>query len=313
MNVYCNLAVFTLLFAGFFGMMQDIRTAENLRKAARLAVRRLDEKGKRSAAEKREAIRMRTDRDGFTARIDRALVYSCMNRAVPGITAEKFIAVITLSVTLILIGIGSLKGPAAGCVCSVLFLFFVYGCIKCMGIINLRKTGEDLPRLLDLLGSFAATGAVYSNVFGQISIYMNEPLRTVFEECEAEGRMSGDISLALLTMADKIEHPQFKQLIRNMEITSRHSEDITGLVNDTRRSLRDYIREASDRKAMLRESAINMVILLIMSFAVLDISAHLSEVSVYSLVFKSLPGRITLGVMASVCMMYFAQAASLYK
>ena len=142
---------------------------------------------------------------------------------------------------------------------------------------------------------------------------MNEPLRTVFDECGAEGRLSGDISLALLTMADKIEHPQFKQLIRNMEITSRYSEDIAGLVSDTRRSLRDYLKESSDRKAMLRESAINMVLLLVMGYAVLAISASLSETYVSSVMFSSIPGRITLGVIGAVLMMYFAQAASLYK
>ena len=191
--------------------------------------------------------------------------------------------------------------------------FFVYAFIKLLEIRNLRKTGEDLPRLLDLLGSYAASGAVYSNIFGQISIYMNEPLRTVFEECGAEGRLSGDISLALLTMADKIEHPQFKQLIRNMEITSRHSEDIAGLVSDTRRSLRDYLKESSDRKAMLRESAINMVLLLVMSYVVIAISASLSETQVSEVVLGSIPGRITLGVLGAVLMMFFTQAASLYK
>ena len=313
MNVFCNSGVFILLVAGFYGLMQELRTAENFRKAVTLTVRRLDEKGKKNALEKREAIRMRAERVGIAAKIDRTLVYSRLEKKIPGLTAEKFIAFVTGTCTLIFIGVGSLAGIVTGAAVTVVCLFALYGIIKCMEISNLKKTGDDLPRLLDLLGSFAASGAVYSNIFGQISIYMNEPLRTVFEECAAEGRMSGDISLALLTMADKIEHPQFKQLIRNMEITSRHSEDITGLVNDTRRSLRDYIREASDRKTMLRESAINMILLLIMSYAVLDISAHLSEVSVSEVILKSIPGRITLGVMAATFMMYFAQASSLYK
>ncbi len=313
MNVCFSASVFTLLLAGFYGLMEGFRTTENIKKTADLVGRRLDEKGRENALRKREAIRMRADRDGVWARMDRALVYSCINRCFPRITTEKFIALVTAVDSFVFITAGIAEGVVTGAVCAAVFLFSVYVCIKLLEIRNLRRTGDDLPRLLDLLGSYAASGAVYSNIFGQISFYMNEPLRTVFDECGAEGRMSGDISLALLTMADKIEHPQFKQLIRNMEITSRHSEDIAGLVSDTRRSLRDYLKESSERKAMLRESAINMVLLLIMSYVVIAISASLSETQVSTVVFASIPGRIMLGVLGAVLMMFFIQAASLYK
>ncbi len=313
MNVCFSASLFTLLLAGFYGLMEGMGTGEELKKKATLLSRRLDEKGRENALRKREAIRMRADRDGMWARIDRALVYSCIVRYLPGINTEKFIAFVCAVCAFVFISAGIAFGIITGIVCTAVFLFAVYACVRVLEIYNLRRTGGDLPRLLDLLGSYAASGAVYSNIFGQISIYMNEPLRTVFDECGAEGRLSGDISLALLTMADKIEHPQFKQLIRNMEITSRHSEDIAGLVNDTRRSLRDYLKESSDRKAMLRESAINMVLLLIMSYVVIAISAKLSETQVSTVIFASIPGRVTLGVLGAVLMMYFAQAASLYK
>ncbi|MBO7096118.1 MAG: type II secretion system F family protein [Lachnospiraceae bacterium] len=313
MNVCFSASVFTLLLAGFYGLMEGFRTTENIKKTAGVLSRRLDEKGRENALRKREAIRMRADRDGIWPRIDRALVYSGIVRLLPGLTTEKFIAMMSVACALIFISSGIAAGVIAGGIIKLVFLFSVYAFIKLLEIRNLRKTGEDLPRLLDLLGSYAASGAVYSNIFGQISIYMNEPLRTVFDECGAEGRLSGDISLALLTMADKIEHPQFKQLIRNMEITSRYSEDIAGLVSDTRRSLRDYLKESSDRKAMLRESAINMVLLMVMSYVVIAISASLAETQVSTVVLGSIPGRVTLGVLGAVLMMFFAQAASLYK
>ena len=235
MNACFSASVFALLLAGFYGLMEGFRTTENIKKTAAVVSRRLDEKGRENALRKREAIRMRTDRDGLWSRIDKALVYSCIVRFLPGITTEKFIALLSAACAFIFISSGIVLGAAAALLCTSVFLFSVYAVVRMLEIVNLRRTGDDLPRLLDLLGSYAASGAVYSNIFGQISNYMNEPLRTVFDECGAEGRLSGDMSLALLTMADKIEHPQFKQLIRNMEITSRHSEDIAGLVNDTRR------------------------------------------------------------------------------
>ncbi len=313
MNVWCNLAAFVLLFAGTYGLLVQMRAWEAVKKSAGVLMLRMEEKGRAGALRKREALKMKMGEESLTGRLDRAIVYSGLKRHFPWLYAENFLALMSLGCAGLLIMGWSIGGVICGIICVAAFVSCVYICIRCMEISALKKTGEDLPRLLDLLSSFAVSGAVYSNIFGQISIYMNEPLRTVFEECEAEGRMSGDISLALLSMADKIEHPQFKQLIRNMEITSRHSEDIAGLVADTRRSLRDYIREASDRKTMLRESAINMGLLLLMSYVVLVITAGLSETNAMTVLTATIPGRVTIGVIAAVLLMYFGQAASLYK
>ena len=313
MNVFCSVCVYIMLAAGFYALMERTRTAENIRKAAVLMADRIDKNEVKSAAKRRKRLKERTEEEGFIAKLDRALTYSRIKNRYPRISAEKFIAGLSVTSAFVLIAFGMMEGFTASLIACGIYLAVVYIYIRCLEISALKKTGDDLPRLLDLLGSFAVSGAVYSNIFGQISMYMNEPLRSAFDECEAEGRMSGDISMALLSMADKIEHPQFKQLIRNMEITSRHGEDITGLVASTRRSLRDYIRESSLRKTMLRESAINMILLLVMSFAVLAITASLSETTVKEVILGSLPGRVTIGVMAGVFLMYFGQATKLYK
>ena len=313
MNVFCNACVLVLLTAGFYGLMERSRASEKLRKVAMLMAVRMDRNETKNAIERRKRIKERIEKETFLSVVGRALEYSCIRRRHPKMTSEKFVAGLSLMCALILISVGMTFGFVPSLIVCGIFLSGIYIVIRCMEISALKMTGDDLPRLLDLLGSFAASGAVYSNIFGQISIYMNEPLRSVFDECAAEGRMSGDLSMALLSMADKIEHPQFKQLIRNMEITSRHGEDITGLVASTRRSLRDYIREASRRKTILRESAINMVLLMVMSLAVLAITASLSETTVESVLFGSIPGRISIGVIAVVGIMYFGQASKLYK
>lgn len=313
MNVFCNVCIFVLLVSGFYGLTVRSKAVERLRKAADLMALRMDRNETKNAIARRKRIKERIEKETFLSGIGRDLEYSGIRRRFPKVTSEKFVAGLSMICALILI----LTGMTAGFIPSLIicgsFLSGIYITIRCMEISALKRTGEDLPRLLDLLGSFAATGAVYSNIFGQISMYMNEPLRSVFDECAAEGRMSGDLSVALLSMADKIEHPQFKQLIRNMEITSRHGEDITGLVASTRRSLRDYIREASRRRTILRESAINMVLLMVMSFAVLAITASLSETTAQMVLTKSIPGEISLGVIAAVIVMYFGQASKLYK
>ena len=313
MNAWCNVWLFILLFSGFYGFMKSLRESDDLSRAARGIARGFDERGRRNDLKKREDLRMRMMKENLPGKIDRALVYSMIKRRFPDLTAEKFSAFVILVCSVLLICGWKISGFLSGFVLMSAFLALVYVIIRCLEISAMRKTGEDLPKLLDLLSSFASSGSVSSGIFGEISIYMDEPLRSALDECSAECRMSGDVSLAMLSLADRIEHPQFKQLIRNMEITSRHSEDITGLVAKTRRGLRDYLRESSQRKTMLRESAINMLLLMVMSFVVLAITTSLSETGLGTVLTGSLPGRVTLTVMAGVCLMYFKQAAALYK
>ncbi len=313
MSAWCNVWLFILLVFATYGTMKRLRESDDIGKAARGIIKGLDERARKNDLKRREGLRLRLNKETLPGRIDRALVYSMIKRRFPSLTAEKFTALTVLACAFILICVGSLCGPVYGIGAVLAFLVILYITIRCLEISALKMTGEDLPKLLDLLGSFATSGSISSGIFGQISIYMNEPLRSAFDECSAECRMSGDVSMAMLSLADKIEHPQFKQLIRNMEIMSRHSEDITGLVAKTRRSLRDYLRESSQRKTMLRESAINMFLLIVMSFVVLAITTSLSETALTPVLTGTLPGRMTLIVMAGVSLMYFKQAAELYK
>lgn len=83
--------------------------------------------------------------------------------------------------------------------------------------------------------------------------------------------------MALLAMAERIEHPKFKELARNMEVSVRYCADFSVLVNSSRRSLREYLRVAQERRGMLREGAINLALLAGMSVVVLLIVGSFTE------------------------------------
>ena len=151
MNVWCSAAAFLLLTAGFFGIFCRVREGDELRKAARRVSVGIEEKGRRNAIEKREALRMRAESESIIARIDRALVYSGIKRRFPMLYAELFIAGLSICSAAILMIIGAGAGLAAGAICVLIFLASVYVCIRCMEISALKRTGEDMPRLLDLL------------------------------------------------------------------------------------------------------------------------------------------------------------------
>ena len=69
-----------------------------------------------------------------------------------------------------------------------------------------------------------------TGVLGQVSKYMEEPLKGVMEECAYEAQMTGNSSTALLAMAEKVEHPKFKELAQKSgdQYTLHGRSDNTG-------------------------------------------------------------------------------------
>ena len=119
---------------------------------------------------------------------------------------------------------------------------------------ELRVTNENLLKCLNFLGNYSLTAGEITMVLGQVSRYVEEPLKGALEECAYEAQTTGDSSLALLSMAERIEHPKIKELARNLEISIRYMADLTTLVDSSRRSAREYLRMEEERKGMLREA-----------------------------------------------------------
>ena len=172
---------------------------------------------------------------------------------------------------------------------------------------EMRAVGENLMKLLDFLGNYSVTSGDVISVFGQVGKYVEEPLQSALEQCCVEAQTTGDVGLALLSMADKIEHPQFKELVRNIEVSSRYSADFSVLVAFSRRSVREYLKNCRERKNLLREAAINMVLLLGMSvFAMVTVNGLL-EVSVWTIATGTIPGRIAIGIVIGIALLFGLQ------
>lgn len=178
---------------------------------------------------------------------------------------------------------------------------------------NYRSVNENLLKFLDFLGNYSVTAGEITGIFRQISRYLDEPLKSVLDECYYEAQTSGDVELALLAMAEKIEHPKFKELVRNIEISIRYSADFTALVKSSRRSVREYMRTRQERKGMMTEALINMLLLMGMSFVILVVVERLIGSPMKEILFYSWPGRIGLSVIIVIFIMLFAQIRKLNR
>lgn len=232
--------------------------------------------------------------------LERQLQYSGLKLRFPKITVEWWIAGNAGTMAGVFLLLLLFLGPWYA-VAGVVFLAVGEGLLlRILRAVNLRRVNNNLMKLLDFLGNYSISSTEATSVFSQVARYMEEPLRSALDICCYEAQTTGDAGLALLSMAERIEHPKFKELARNMEVSIRYCADFSALVNSSRRSMREYLRVSQERRGMLREAAVNMILLLGMSVIVLITVGHLTDRTLWELLWGTLPGKAGCGILLGI-------------
>ncbi|MBR6477338.1 MAG: hypothetical protein IKS85_02710 [Lachnospiraceae bacterium] len=291
---------FTLMFVG----TKRLRALEALLKKTKS---NMDEAVRKRLLNNRRNLTTLQKEEGFWFSLERQLGYAGLRRRFPFLSAEHFVllTVLAMSACFLLGGMmGGILWGLAGASCVILgeSILIMVGKAGEMHAVN-----ENLMKLLDFLGNYSMTSGDVVSVFSQVGKYLEEPLKSVLEQCCVEAQTTGDVGLALLSMAEKVEHPQFKELVRNIEVSCRYSADFSVLVTFSRRSVREYLKSCRERKSLLREAGINMALLIGMSVFAMATVNGLLEGSVWTLLFFSIPGRIAIGIVLGIVILFGMQ------
>ncbi len=243
--------------------------------------------------------------------LERELYYSGVKLRFPKLTAEYW-ATLNLAMYAGLMLITSFWGMVWGVIGVAALAMVEWAAFAWMKWLNMKSVNEQLLKFLDFLGNYSITSGEVTGVLFQVSRYMKEPLKSVLEECCYEAQTTGNVSEALLNMGEKVEHPKFRELVGNMEVGIRYCADFGMLISGSKRSVREYLKNSGDRKGMLREAVINMALLLGMSLFILMTVGNLVQASVSELLLLTLPGRIGLGVIAMVGILFLLQLKKIH-
>ena len=306
--------IFCLIFMGFlllFGRIRWVETAKHLLSRTKEG---MDQSARLRALENRHKLQELQRKNTWICRVEEFLCYCGVRRRIPGCTAEKWIAGNLLAMAgifCLLQGIVGKFGIAVGG--TVLCGAAEYLILNTMRAGELRAVNENLLKCLNFLGNYSLTAGEITMVLGQVSRYVEEPLKGALEECAYEAQTTGDSSLALLSMAERMEHPKVKELARNLEVSIRYMADLTTLVDSSRRSAREYLRMEEERKGMLREAGINMGLLMAMSlFALLTVD-RLIDVSVWQILSGTLPGHLALGIYSLIVFLFLRKLYGFHR
>ena len=261
--------VFGFLFIGFYLLFGELRTLEYLSGWLKRTRSGINEAARqRSLADRQRLLSLQEKHSGWHA-CEKLLRYSGLRRHYPKLTAEWWIMGNMICMAGVFVMAAAAGNVSLATVLTLLLLGTERVFLEILRRRNYRRTEENLSKLLDFLANYSIASGEITGIFEQISRYMEEPLGSVLDACSYEAATTGDVPMALLTMGEQLEHPKFKELARSMEISVRYCADFSALVDSSRRSLREYLRMAQQRRTMLQEAMISLALLMAMSAVVL--------------------------------------------
>lgn len=292
-----KIIIFLLLFAGFFLLFYEMRMWKYLAGVLKRTREGVDAAARQRSLADRQQLLALQEEHSFWHRAEQMLQYSGLRGRFPEMTAEWWILGNVLGGAAVFLAVSLIFQVKAAAVAVLLAGAAERYVIRKLRERNLRRTERNLMKLLDFLGNYSVTSGEITGIFQQVSRYVEEPVKGVLELCCYEAATTGDTEMALRLMGERVEHPKFKELARNMEISMRYSTDFSALVESSRRSLREYLRVAQERRGMAREAMIHLLLLVGMSVAVLFMVEKLTGVDVRHLVTTTWPGKAGLAAL----------------
>lgn len=299
--------LFGLLFAGFFLGFEEMRMLGHMREAYLKTKTGMNAAARQRNLAQRQNVLQFQQTHSFWYSLEQTLQYSGLKRNFPHLTGEWFLAWNLLGGAGLWMILSVAAGPVAAAAVTVLAAAAELGVIRALRRRNRKRTEENLPKLLDFLGNYSVTTGEITGIFDQIGRYMDEPIKEALDACYYEATTTGDSSAALLMMAERVEHPKFKELARNLEVSIRYCADLGSLVNGSRRSLREYLRAAQERRGLMREGFINLALLSGMSAIVLFSIGSLTGINMITLLTGTWPGRIGLILLAGILVFFLGR------
>ncbi len=200
-------------------------------------------------------------------RIDLSLAQSGLIQHFPFLNTEIFLGIVAVSVTIALIA-GLRKGFLAGIIAASVVAFLFYILIFLLTARNYQRTEKQIIRFVGMLKNYSRGSDDLLTILKSVAVYLDEPLKTIVEECQAEAVATGDLPAAMTRMALKIEHKEMKKIIGNLEICSRRKANYAVIISRSMQQLRSYIAVQEENKRMV--SGARKTILLIMAIGVLS-------------------------------------------
>lgn len=300
MALILNIVFGIFLTAAFIMLGCYFHKSKLLQRAATAAKGRLEKESVTNILAERTGIDERGILKRYLDKPRQLFLYSGLARIIPWLTFEVFLLTSIISSCIVyMMAWFLLKDLFYTLSITAIWVVLLVGVQLVMSHNNYKIVDKHLISFLNQLANFSSVGSVeVTEVFVQVARYMPYPLRDVLEECYAEARTSGDSAEALAACVAKLEHPKFKEIIRNLESCMRYTADYKVVVDGLRHNILDERRSSQERKSMASSVVMHMLIVTAMSLVVMFISAVGLGMPITEVMFQSGVGRVSMIIAA---------------
>lgn len=310
----CKIIIFVLLVASAIGFIYYLRYSNKLKDTVSHAQAQLnDASAQRQRNEKRDLMLQRISKQGFfgklTDRQNKRFMYSRLGTVV-NMSFELWLALkIAIAAALYIAVITITRRVGAAFIAALMELVLLTGVEQIMAYRNYKIIDDNLSNMVNLMSNFTVTAGDITGVFHKISGYLPDPLQGILEECYYDAQMCGDVSAALYAMIEKVDHPMFAELIRNIEICVHYTANFSVIIASSRKLILEEQRAKKERKAVANDNLVNMFIISLVLVAALFIADNMVDTSIWYIIFQTTVGHVAIGVIAVIYVIFYTSVA----
>ena len=168
---------------------------------------------------------------------------------------------------------------------------------------NYKKEDKQLVEFLNMIGNYSLSSGEITDVFAHVYPMVDNPIRDSLEECIYEAENLGS-EQALINLANKIEHPKFKEIIQNLRVAQKYSGNFRSVVENNNAALVDYIKQKRERDHLATFNMISLVICLIITVFIFIALGQMINTNVFEYLVTTTTGQICL-LIAAGCVGFF--------
>lgn len=189
----------------------------------------------------------------FFYKIDLMLERSGLRKKIKFLNTEIYLGIALVASSVAFISATIVTGAwIIGIIVFSIIVLMFYLIIYIMSGLNYEKVEGNILTFVNLLENYSQTNDDIVTIFGKIYEYLEEPLRGYIELFYEESISTGDVTKAFRNLENRIENTRFKEIIRNLEICSRHEANYQEIIKDCRYNLKEYLKNLQKKKAIIQ-------------------------------------------------------------
>ena len=295
--ILLKISLLLMLFLASFLMLSYLKehkvvtsVAENVYEKA------MEQETERQNTQQRlNVLEGRQEKIHFLYKLDLLVLQSNIRKIIPFASTE-ILFILTLGLGAVaFMAVTSLTGTWIFGILGFVGAFtLIYLVLYFMALGNYQKTEESLMTFINLLENYSGLEDELITIFSRIQPFLNEPVKSAVESCCMEANMTGDRRMAVRNLEKRIEHEKFKELVRNLEICSRYEANYGEVIKDSRSLLREYLAAVKERKAILNNARIEIVMIIACCGVVFWMMNDFTEKGILALLLSSTVGNLLL-------------------